>query len=178
MVAPANPADAHRPLGAKHDLAATLSRVETRQVDNDYTIALDGKRYQIDRGCIRAGLRGATVRVERRLDGSLAVRFRERYLTVTVCAPHPKPSACRQAAGTFSSGASRHDGIVPAEGASGLGGGPVGPHADFRQAGVKNSQERRARIARRPSRLKAQGLRSETSPKKWDQGQCGKAKTL
>lgn len=93
VVAPANPADAHRPLGAGHDLAASLSRVETRQVDNDYTIPVDGKLYQIDRGCISAGLRGATVRVERRLDGSLAVRFRERYLTVAVCAPRPKPVA-------------------------------------------------------------------------------------
>ncbi len=91
VVAPANPADAHRPLGAEHDLAATLSRVETRQVGNDYTIHLDGELYQIERGSVCAGLRGATVRVERRLDGTLAVRFRERYVAVTVCAQRPKP---------------------------------------------------------------------------------------
>jgi transposase len=91
VVAPANLADAHRPLGAEHALAATLSRVETRQVGNDYTIHLDGTLYQIERGSIVAGLRGATVRVERRLDGILAVRFRERYVAVTVCAPRPKP---------------------------------------------------------------------------------------
>lgn len=91
VVAPANPADAHRPLDAEHDLAATLSRVETRQVHNDYTIQLEGLFYQIQRGSICAGLRGATVRLERRLDGSLAVRFRERYLAIAACAVRPRP---------------------------------------------------------------------------------------
>jgi transposase len=90
VVTPANPTDAHRPLGAEHDLASALSRVETRQVNNDYTIQLDGQFYQIEHGAIRAGLRGATVRIERRLDGSLAVRFRERYMTVTPCAKPAK----------------------------------------------------------------------------------------
>jgi transposase len=87
---PANPADAHRPLGPEHDLAQALSRVETRQVNNDYTIQMDGRFYQIERDSICAGLRGAVVRTERRLDGSLAVRFRERYLAVKVCAARPK----------------------------------------------------------------------------------------
>jgi transposase len=90
VVAPANPTDAHRPLGAAHDLAAALSQVETRQVNNDYTIQLDGKFHQIERGSICAGLRGATVRVEKRLDGSLAMRFRERYLAHKACAARPK----------------------------------------------------------------------------------------
>ena len=98
VVQPANLADAHRPLGAEHDLAAALSQVEMRQVDNDYTLQLDRKYYRIERGSITAGLRGAIVRVEQRLDGSLAVRFRERYLTVSECqrpvkiAAQPKPS--------------------------------------------------------------------------------------
>jgi len=87
-VAPENPVDAHRPLGKEHDLRSALCIVDTRQVGNDYTIQLDGKRYQI--GVVRAGLRGATVRVERRLDGSLAVRFRESYLPVAACPPQPK----------------------------------------------------------------------------------------
>jgi hypothetical protein len=34
-VVPANPTDAHRPLGKEHDLAAILSHVEERQVTND-----------------------------------------------------------------------------------------------------------------------------------------------
>jgi hypothetical protein len=86
-VLPANPADAHRPLESTHDLAASLSLVETRQVANDYTLRVDGQMYQIAKTDIRTGLRGGTVRIEKRLDGSLAVRFQERYLTIAACAP-------------------------------------------------------------------------------------------
>jgi transposase InsO family protein len=89
-VAPANPTDAHRPLGKEYDLAASLCHVETRQVANDYTIRFAGKIYQIARGDVMSGLRGGNVRVERRLDGSVAVRFRDRYLTVEECSPRPK----------------------------------------------------------------------------------------
>lgn len=89
-VLPANPADAHRPLGPEHDLAAALCRVETRQVSNDYTFRFDGKLYQVVRSDIRSGLRGGTVRVEARLDGTLAARFQDRYLTVSECPPRPK----------------------------------------------------------------------------------------
>jgi hypothetical protein len=83
VVAPASAVDAHRPLESGHDLAATLSTVETRQVNNDYTISVHGKLYQIGRASIIAGLRGATVRVEHRLDGTVHVHFRDRYLAIT-----------------------------------------------------------------------------------------------
>ncbi len=79
-VAPANPTDAHRPLGPEHDMASALSHVEPRQVASDYTIRCEGKIYQIARGGVVAGLRGANVRVERRLDGSLAASFRGKVL--------------------------------------------------------------------------------------------------
>jgi transposase len=85
--------DAHRPLGKAHSLAATLSHVETRQVANDYTIRFQNKLYQIARASVSARLRGGTVRVERRLDGTLAVRFRDRYLIVSECATRPKAAA-------------------------------------------------------------------------------------
>lgn len=85
-VEPASADDAHRPLDKTHSLAASLSCVEPRQVHNDYTIQFDNKLYQIDRKDIRSGLRKATVRVEMRLDDSIAVRFRDHYLTVTQCA--------------------------------------------------------------------------------------------
>jgi hypothetical protein len=52
----------------------------------------DGKLYQIQRKAVVAGLRGAAVRVEKRLDGSLAVRHRERYLPVKECALAEKPT--------------------------------------------------------------------------------------
>ena len=82
--------DAHRPLDRSHNLAAALSHVETRQVQNDYTFSLDGKRYQIERQAIVNGLRKANVRVEQRLDGSLAMRFGEQYLAVKLCEMAPK----------------------------------------------------------------------------------------
>ncbi len=89
-VRPASADNAHRRLGQEHSLAASLSHVESRQVANDYTIRFGNKLYQIARADVRAGLRGGTVRVEQHLDGTLAVRFRDRYLTVTECAPRPK----------------------------------------------------------------------------------------
>jgi hypothetical protein len=93
VVEPASPDDAHRPLAKEHSLPASLSYVETRQVGNGYTIRCDNRIYQIARQDIRAGLRRASVRVELRLDGSMAVRFRNRYLTVTECAERPKAVA-------------------------------------------------------------------------------------
>jgi hypothetical protein len=98
----ANPDDAHRRLDKSHHLAASLSHVETRQVRNDYTLRWDGKLYQIERQAVVSGLRGANVRVERRLDGSLAVRHGERYLPVKECvrADQPKRAATGKPAKT------------------------------------------------------------------------------
>ena len=90
---PANPDDAHRPLGKSHNLAASLSHVETRQVRNDYTLRWEGKLYQIERQAVTTGLRRADVRVEQRLDRSLAVRHGERYLPVHECAIVNTPKA-------------------------------------------------------------------------------------
>jgi len=84
-VVPASAEDAHRPLEKHHDLAAILSHVETRQVKNDYTIQYDGKVYAIERTDVCTGLRGAVVRVEQRRDGSLAIRFRDKYLRYRSC---------------------------------------------------------------------------------------------
>ena len=84
-VEPANADDAHRRLEKQHDLAAILSRVESRQVKNDYTIQFEGKTYGIERADISAGLRGATVRVEKRRDGTVAIRFRDQYLRHQLC---------------------------------------------------------------------------------------------
>ena len=92
-VAPAHPDDAHRPLDKSHNLEASLSHVEMRQVRNDYTIPLDAEFYQIERQAVVSGLRKASVRVEKRLDGSIAVRFGERYLAVSRCTPVRKTDA-------------------------------------------------------------------------------------
>lgn len=90
-VEPANSDDAHRKLDKSTNLAASLSHIETRQVRNDYTIRIDGEFYQIEHSSIVAGLRKANVRVEKRLDGSITVRFQERYLTVRLCEGKPAP---------------------------------------------------------------------------------------
>jgi transposase len=92
-VEPANPDDAHRPLDKSHNLTASLSYVETRRVENNYTFSIDAQLYQIERAAIVSGLRGAKVRVEKRLDGSLAVRHGEKYLPVTLCVPAKKKAA-------------------------------------------------------------------------------------
>jgi hypothetical protein len=97
-VLPASSTDAHRPLGAEHELAATLSLVEERIVTSDYTIRYQGKIFQIARGDIRPGLRGGRVRVEQRLDGSLTVKFRQYGLSVAECLAQPKTPSPRKPA--------------------------------------------------------------------------------
>lgn len=92
-VEPANPDDAHRRLEKSHNLAGSLSEVETRQVRPDYTLRWNGKLYLIERQAVTTGLRGANVRVEKRLDGSLAVRHGECYLTVKECVAAEKRKA-------------------------------------------------------------------------------------
>jgi len=99
-MAATNGDDAHRQLEKSHNLAASLSQVETRQVRNDYTFKWEANLYQIERRAITAGLRGANVRVDKRLDGSMAVRHGERYLPVhecTVAAELKAPSAVKPA---------------------------------------------------------------------------------
>jgi hypothetical protein len=94
-VEPSNSTDAHRPLGPEHHLDSILSHVETRTVGQDYTLQWQAVRYQIARQAVVAGLRGAPVRVEQRLDGKIAIRFRRQYLAVSVCperSPKPPPA--------------------------------------------------------------------------------------
>jgi hypothetical protein len=96
-VAPATADDAHRPLEKQHDLAAILSHVEKRRVNSDYTFPLDAKTYRIVRKDICSGLRGAYIRVEQRRDGTVAARFRDRYLTVERCEQRPKVTPAKPA---------------------------------------------------------------------------------
>lgn len=89
-VVPRSNDDAHRPVGNEQSLAASLSYVETRQISPGYTIQFDHQTYRIARSDVRTGMRGADVRVEVRLDATMAVRFGKRYLSVTACEPRPK----------------------------------------------------------------------------------------
>jgi hypothetical protein len=89
-VVPASGDDAHRSLGPPHVLEAILCPVERRVITDDYTIRHEGKLYQIAAGQIRPRMRGASVRVESRQDGRVAIRLEDRYLEVTVCRPAEK----------------------------------------------------------------------------------------
>src|SRR3989338_591432 len=84
-VAPRQSRDAHRRLRREHRLEQILSVRQPRSVANDYTIRWAGQRWAIPRTEVRPGLRGARVHVERRLDGSVWVRFRNTYLRLTSC---------------------------------------------------------------------------------------------
>ncbi len=86
---PASEQDAHRGLAPQHDLAAILSHVESRPVNQDYTIRFERHVYGIERADITTGLRGAAVQVEKRRDGTLAIRFQNRYLRYRMCEPAP-----------------------------------------------------------------------------------------
>ena len=91
-VEPASSHDAHRSAEG-FELDAILSHQETRTIMNDYTISYHNTRYQIARDSVVPGLRGGTVIVERRLDGSIHVRFGNRYLSVAeLPAARPKVS--------------------------------------------------------------------------------------
>jgi Helix-turn-helix domain len=71
--------DAHRSLHQSMDLSAILSIQENRKVANDYTIRLDNRFYQLLPPAY-PGLRCGRVTVQKRLDGSLHIRFKDRYL--------------------------------------------------------------------------------------------------
>ena len=155
-VKPANAEDAHRPLGKEYDLAGILSHVEQRQVTNDYTVRYDGKVYQIDRQDIRTGMRKAMVRVEERLNETIAVQFQGRYVRVRRCANWRRPK--RRRSNLRAQPASRNaratgwtisrSALAPL--CARLSGCPMSA-AEHRRS--QRQMERRARPARRASRL-------------------------
>jgi hypothetical protein len=78
-VPPRDARDAHRDLGPNHRLESILSIQEQRVVSNDYTIRLHNRFYQLLKP-VYTGERGGRVVIEERLDGSMAIRYREHYL--------------------------------------------------------------------------------------------------
>jgi hypothetical protein len=96
-VDPQSPNDAHRPVDKTMDLEALLSIQEGRSVANDYTIRFQNRIYQLQPPAW-PGLRGGQVTVEKRLDGSLKLRFKGRYLDYKIIQagalpPHPRSLA-------------------------------------------------------------------------------------
>jgi transposase len=75
----------HRALSPQLDLAAVLCHVEERVIGNDYTFSFAGRRYQIDRAAVQAGMRRQRLRVELRLDGGLKARYQGSYVEIGEC---------------------------------------------------------------------------------------------
>jgi hypothetical protein len=75
----------HRALTPALELAAILSHVEPRVIGNDYTFSFAGRRYQIARDHVQAGMRHQPLRVELRLNGELRARYQGRYLPIAEC---------------------------------------------------------------------------------------------
>jgi hypothetical protein len=85
-VRPASPNDAHRPLEASMRLESILSFQEKRTVGNDYTLRLDNQVYQLLPPAL-PGQRGGRVTVEKRLNGTLRIRFKDAYVKYRVFGP-------------------------------------------------------------------------------------------
>jgi len=134
-VTPAGVNDAHRPLGREHNLAAILSVQHGRVVANDYTVRFENRIYQVDKP-IYPGLRRGRVVIELRLDGTMALRFGDKYLKYHEVSargealggaapqtprslPHARPTPGEQEPGRPSGEEGRPAGVQPAGGRSG-----------------------------------------------------------
>jgi len=82
--------DSHRPLHPSMRLDSILSLQEKRKVGNDYTIRLDNQVYQLLPPAL-PGQRGGRAIVERRLDGTLHIRFKKTYLAHHCVGPADRP---------------------------------------------------------------------------------------
>jgi Helix-turn-helix domain len=97
-VRPASALNAHRSVDRTHRLEEILSVRVARSVASDHTVLWKGQRWGVRREEVCAGLRGARLEIEKRLDGSHWLRFRGRYLPLHPCpaAPHSAtPSGLR-----------------------------------------------------------------------------------
>ncbi|MBA4191783.1 MAG: hypothetical protein C0467_27710 [Planctomycetaceae bacterium] len=153
------PTDAHRRLGPSHRLESILSIQTERVVSNDYVVRLAGRFYQL-LPPVYPGERGGRVVIEERLDGTMKIRFGERYLEyreVSEVCRHggsaPKPpefiasaaDASGKKTGRGTKKASRPAGIQPTTGRSGRtpaepypSDGEVGDTAGRRKVPAKN----------------------------------------
>jgi len=93
--------DAHRALPSGINLDSVLSIRASRVMSQDHTVRWQGRIYRVQRQQIAAAMRGARVELERRLDGSTWMRWRNRTIALEACQaplllrvePAPKLSA-------------------------------------------------------------------------------------
>ena len=81
--------DAHRAVPAGMNLDSVFSFRESRTVGADYTVRWEGVIYRVKREHIAAGMRGARVQLERRLDGSRWLRWRRQVVALEACESRP-----------------------------------------------------------------------------------------
>src|SRR3954454_18460154 len=101
----------HRALTAHQDLAAILCHVDERVIGNDYTFSFAGRRYQILRPQVQAGMRRRRLRVELRLDGELKARYDGRYVAIGECSVRPvvaEPGATKPVRKDHNAGGKSH----------------------------------------------------------------------
>jgi hypothetical protein len=91
-VRPASANNAHRPLHPSMNLPGILSMQHRRKVANDYTIRLDNQVYQLLKPAL-PGQRGGWVTVERRPEGTLFIRFKNKYLAYRRIGPAERTGA-------------------------------------------------------------------------------------
>ncbi|HEX7157413.1 MAG TPA: ISNCY family transposase [Edaphobacter sp.] len=82
--------DAHRALLPGTNLDSVLSIRVSRTVAGDYTVRWGGAIYQVRREHISRGMRGARVQLERRLDGSRWMHWRNRFVPLEPCETRPR----------------------------------------------------------------------------------------
>ena len=82
--------DAHRGLLPGRNLDSVLSIRESRTVAADYTVRWGGTIYRVQREHIVRGMGGARVQLERRLDGSRWMQWRDRFVPLERCATRPR----------------------------------------------------------------------------------------
>lgn len=112
---PASPNDAHRVLDRKLDLAAILSHQESRSVARDYTICYRKRVYQLLPPAW-PGLCKNEVIVEERLDGTMHIRFKQRYLAFKPLASPAAPASAGEAGAPPPDPRSLSNEPIPAEG--------------------------------------------------------------
>lgn len=82
--------DAHRKLPRGRNLDSVLSIRESRTVAADYTVRWEGIIYRVQREHLARGMGGARVQLERRLDDSRWMQWRNRFVPLERCATRPR----------------------------------------------------------------------------------------
>lgn len=73
--------DFHKPLNHKENLVKIFSTQSVRQVNNDFTVKLRGKWYQLNKVQPKTILQKSKVIIEERMDGSIAIKQNDIYLS-------------------------------------------------------------------------------------------------